>query len=131
MLCNDVTRRDFLKLATATAAMLAVPIVAESQQRLELTVEVDEAKLEQAISLKPWGGGCGVITEAIVYDYALTTGEIDEVHNYLANKYNLTLHAEIDTAKMWQAVHATDQWDRHWTTPDGKSWSCGQDSFTV
>ena len=98
MLCNDVTRRDFLKLATATAAMLAVPIVAESQQRLELTVEVDEAKLEEAMTITLGKGHANV---------------------------------EFDTAKMWQAVHATDQWGRHWTTPDGKSWSCGQDSFTV
>ena len=126
------TRRDFLKLTAATAAALAVPIIAESQQRLDLTVEVDQEKLEQAISLKPWRGGCGVITDVMIYDYALTPEEMNTSHNYLADKYNITLQAGIDTEKMWQAVYATDQWGRHWTTSNGGvNWTCGEDSFTL
>jgi len=37
----------------------------------------------------------------------------------------------LDQGKMWQAVSATDQRGRVWTTPDGKVWSCGADSFTL
>ena len=33
--------------------------------------------------------------------------------------------------KMWQAVSATDQRGRVWTTPDGKAWSCEADSFVL
>ena len=95
---SNITRRDFLKLVTATAAAFAVPVIAESQQRLELTAEVDEAKLEEAMTI--------------------TLGKSHA-------------NVEFDTAKMWQAVSATDQWGRHWTTPDGKVWSCGEDSFTA
>ena len=93
-----MNRRDFLKLVGATAAALAVPVIAESQQRLDLVVEVDEAKLERAFTIR------------VEKDHAV---------------------AEIDTAKMWQAVYATDQWGRHWTTPDGKFWTCGEDSFSL
>ena len=102
---SNITRRDFLKLVGATAAALAVPVIAESQQRLDLTVEVDQAKLEEAFYINPlpfW-------------------------------KADGTCYAEVtfDQAKMWQAVYATDQWGRHWTTPDGKAWTCGEDSFTL
>ena len=109
MLKRQIARRDFLKLVTATAAMLAVPIVAESQQRLELTVEIDEAKLEQAFKVYVNG-----------YRY-----------NKLENNVTAHVAAVFDEAKMWQALHATDQWGRHWTTPDGKFWTCGEDSFTL
>jgi len=37
----------------------------------------------------------------------------------------------LDQAAMWQAVSAIDQRGRVWTTPDGKAWSCGADSFTL
>ena len=37
----------------------------------------------------------------------------------------------LDQAKMWQAVSATDQRGRVWTTPDGKAWSCEADSFVL
>jgi len=37
----------------------------------------------------------------------------------------------LDQGKMWQAVSATDQRGRVWTTPDGKAWSCGADSFVL
>ena len=37
----------------------------------------------------------------------------------------------LDQAAMWQAVSATDQRGRVWTTPDGKAWSCEADSFVL
>ena len=49
---GHVTRRDFLKLVGATTAALAFPVIAESQQRLDLVVEVDQDKLEQAFTIR-------------------------------------------------------------------------------
>ena len=100
---TDITRRDFLKLLTATTAALALPIAVVGET-LRLDVEVDEAKLKEAISV---GRGSPSISG------------------------NMGLTATLDQAKMWQAVSATDQRGRVWTTPDGKAWSCGADSFTL
>ena len=124
---TDITRRDFLKLLTATTAALVLPIAIVGET-LHLDIEVDEDKLKEAISIKPWGG---YVAEAIVYDQALSNADIAEVHNYLSKKHNVTLRAELDQGKMWQAVSAIDQRGRVWTTPDGKAWSCGADSFTL
>ena len=106
---DDITRRDFLKLTAATAAAFAVPIIAESQQRLDLIVEVDQNKLEEAFTVYVNGSR----------------------YNKLENNVTAHVTAVFDEAKMWQAVHATDQWGRHWTTTDGKSWTCGEDSFAL
>ena len=60
--------------------------------------------------------------------------EIDERRLRKAMKITLgksQANVEIDQAKMWRAVTATDQYGRLWTTPDGKAWSCGADSFMV
>lgn len=94
---TDITRRDFLKLLTATAAALALPIAIVGET-LHLDVEVNEDKLKEAMTIT-LGNGHAAVT--------------------------------LDQATMWQAVSATDQRGRVWTTPDGKAWSCGADSFTL
>ena len=94
---TNITRRDFLKLLTATTAALTLPIAIVGQT-LHLKVELDEDKLKEAMTVKV-GNGHATVT--------------------------------LDQAKMWQAMSATDQRGRVWTTPDGKAWSCGADSFTL
>ena len=94
---TDITRRDFLKLLTATTAALTLPIAIVGET-LHLEVELDEDKLKEAMTIN-MGKGHAAVT--------------------------------LDQAKMWQAVSATDQRGRVWTTPDGKAWSCGADSFTL
>ena len=94
---TDITRRDFLKLLTATTAALALPISIVGET-LRLEVAVDEDKLKEAMTIKV-GNGHAAVT--------------------------------LDQGKMWQAVSATDQRGRVWTTPDGKAWSCGADSFVL
>ena len=94
---TDITRRDFLKLLTATTAALALPIAIVGET-LRLEVAVDEDKLKEAMAVK-MGKGHATVT--------------------------------LDQGKMWQAVSAIDQRGRVWTTPDGKAWSCGADSFVL
>jgi len=100
---TDITRRDFIRLATAVGVSLAAPIVV-AQEVLELDIHIDEDKLNSAISV----GGHGKTQDG-----------------------QTCIEAHIDTEKMWQAVHATDQRGRRWTTPDGHTWTSGADSFTV
>ena len=102
---TDITRRDFLKLLTATTAALALPISVVGET-LHLDVEVDEAKLKEAMTVSVGRGSPSIYG-------------------------NMGLTVTLDQAKMWQAVSATDQRGRVWITTGGETWSCGSDSFTL
>jgi len=57
---TDITRRDFLKLLTATTAALALPIAIVGET-LHLEVGVDEDKLKEAMTIK-MGKGHATVT---------------------------------------------------------------------
>lgn len=104
-----LSRRQALKTLLAAYAALAVPIVVP-ELGLDLAIGIDQDKLGKALSITP-----GSMVKTQDSDGA----------------YRLELSVSCDEGALWQAVYATDQHGREWTTPDGVTWSCGRHSFTL
>ena len=68
-----------------------------------------------------------IVGETLRLDVEVDEVKLKEAMTIKMGKGHATV--TLDQAKMWQAVSATDQRGRVWTTPDGKAWSCGADSF--
>ena len=104
-----VSRRDFLKLATALGASLALPasVSASGPEPEPVTLvlcEIDEDAIGWAMAFgTPVRGPDGQGSVAVT----------------------------LDVAAMWQAVRLEDDRGRSWHTQDGAHWTCGPLSFDV
>ena len=104
-----LNRRDFLKLATALGATLALPasVLASGPESEPVTLvlcEIDEEAVGRAMTI-------GAPVRA-------TNGQA-------------SVAVTLDMAVMWQAVRLEDDRGRSWHTRDGSHWTHGPLSFDV